>query len=648
MSNTSKFFFKVISKKTKNIPKNASSSKNRLRSYLKWYANEAGKEEQSKKNNKGFNAEGKKVDNQFEPTMERDDFISLSGEEKGGLYCGGFFQENVPAQPKDLTNTTGNKDHIWINKVCHVWDIGIKQNKRRKYDAVRKVISLDPKQLKALKESNIPVDSFLREVWTKALDSYKKENGWEKEELGWVLGFHHDVKHIHMHAVLYPTTKSGIPLRLSNKKISGKIKEQHLTGFTAILNKEAEIIWRDRVKLKYQNPDVYISRMQNEPDPPFVDKEYYCSKDKQLTKFDKNISEEKEREMEIALDMVNNGQFINAKEKKESYLENLHNITCLWANTGMPTLGELEEVKETKFKNLKGSVIQKEQQNEALNYLSIWEHIKKEGEAKEQLTEDVKEKPVSLNLVKWMKNKVDKINRFFRGDKTAITKKDLNTIKNSPEKEKMTKKKIGHMLRQLTGEVDINSSTYIEERINIIKEQAKIKSIKEIIKVEEGELGYQLRKLLIDPIYEDIHNKDTINKNLRYNLFIDMLSELEPKLISREELPNKDLLNIQKDIEFTSNKLIKQEYNFLIKRKPLINSIYSLEILNEMEEEINNFSLDFSQDSYKRPDLVNNLTIKTISDVKVDKTTTTEQLFKILKNSKKQEKRQNILKQFNK
>jgi hypothetical protein len=235
----------------------------------------------------------------------------IQEENSANLWAGGFFGGQYglawrPEQQSSLSSASSdfcdfaevaqgiNRQKEWIAKLAQEWDrlLASPLTKKRKADAIRYAISLDPAASKQLTSTGIPASLALRVILENSLREYAKVEGFNQqhERLGWVAGFHQDKEHLHLHVALFPTTSHGRPLRLSDKQNSAHTGDQHLTRLVAIVNIEAEKFWRKQLPHYHQTPAVQLARLQNHPDPPDgVNLEnvlpVYCANNKKLKLF---------------------------------------------------------------------------------------------------------------------------------------------------------------------------------------------------------------------------------------------------------------------------------------------------------------------------------------------------------------------------
>lgn len=192
-------------------------------------------------------------------------------ETSGVLHTGGFFgRDKSPGHPER------NKQKGWISRLSEIWTNELRLNPKRTNDGVRFVLSLAPRAVGDLTESGRSPHQALLDIWETTIRLYRARHGWQKpeDELSWVLGAHDDTDNYHFHIAIFPTTKSGKNLKLSDNRGS-KGRGNDLSEFIAIANIAAEIYWRENLGLHYQDPDyqkaVSINPTEEPPLPAYDD-----------------------------------------------------------------------------------------------------------------------------------------------------------------------------------------------------------------------------------------------------------------------------------------------------------------------------------------------------------------------------------------
>jgi hypothetical protein len=265
---------RVILKKTRYFPKGKGGggrpSRSAIGKYLQRYMDEVGKAKYG---------EHPRV---VERTKEKS-----GGEEKGGplwllpeertgiFYTGGFLCDQKKAQSPGSREP--NKQMGWVKAFSTNWCKALEKHPKRQSDGLRFVLSLSPAAVEALGEAGLGCDQALREIWRTTLDLYRKRHGWEApaDDIAWIAGAHHDTDNAHLHILVFPTTKSGKPLRTNNarraKENDKKIRIDDLNEMAAMANIAAEMYWRDLLPFELQSLEFQEEMRENpsqEPDLP--------------------------------------------------------------------------------------------------------------------------------------------------------------------------------------------------------------------------------------------------------------------------------------------------------------------------------------------------------------------------------------------
>lgn len=155
-------------------------------------------------------------------------------------YVRGFLIDKVQAR-------TGLSPHLMepvsmLKEVDAIWKNELQKNGRRKGDAAMHsaIIALSPEYCKLLHDSGKDIDEYLLDVTSKTmrhLSDYLKrfynrvdarggkktgDNRQEDFKLGYLVGIHHDRKHIHAHIAIFPYTSSGRFVKIASERRNGK------------------------------------------------------------------------------------------------------------------------------------------------------------------------------------------------------------------------------------------------------------------------------------------------------------------------------------------------------------------------------------------------------------------------------------------
>jgi hypothetical protein len=257
--------YRAISKLTGRFKKGTKKVTGKaIRRYMGRYADERGKALANAK--RGLPSEheaGKPAPKN--PAQETPILTGVEGR-SGILWSGGFLkEERSPGAGKPRMQSA------WIRRKVALWLDILEGHNRRTSDGHRFVVSLSPEDTHALVSCGIPPEEALREIWSTTMELYKKKHKWEKEELGWLAGIHHDTDNVHMHFLLFPTTKTGIPLRTSNARKDGDKRVDDLDEITGMVNQAAEIYWRSSLPLEHQTPEYQMAVALGEELPELPD-----------------------------------------------------------------------------------------------------------------------------------------------------------------------------------------------------------------------------------------------------------------------------------------------------------------------------------------------------------------------------------------
>jgi hypothetical protein len=251
--------FRVVLKKTKYFVKESASQRHGrlLTRYLQRYVDEVEKAKMKAGENPAVKQ--KKIE-------KREAKWLLPEEVSGQLWSGGFLGESFSSG-----NHQKNKQRGWIKRKTKEWTRLLENKSKRRNDGFRFVLGMSPDAVQCLNTSGRSPDQALREIWRISIDLYRKRHGWDSldDELAWLAGAHHDTDNTHLHILLFPTTKSGKPLRTNNAR--GKERVDDLNELVAITNIAAEIYWREALPFDLQSPQYQKELLTNpskEPELP--------------------------------------------------------------------------------------------------------------------------------------------------------------------------------------------------------------------------------------------------------------------------------------------------------------------------------------------------------------------------------------------
>lgn len=346
--------------------KSKKESTKAVRRYLQRYADEKGKEKANLKRGLDPKAERGTLLPKTKSTSNAKDNKFGLGEGQGKIYSGGFLQEDPsPGASKP------RMQEAWIKRKVSTWMDLITPQTKRTSDGHRIVLSLAPLETKELTKCGISGEEALKDIWETTLELYKEKHGWEQEELAWVGGTHHDTNNLHLHILLFPTTKSGIALRTSNQRKGEDRKIDDLDEFRAMANQAAELYWRKTLPLEYQTPEYQIAQILDETLPELPSLEDFWSENP-LGK-NKVITKDPKRDEEIA----------KAKERNVTRLEKAEELARLQGNKDLIEFftthtSILPESKEDQKKHLQNLRRAKHQLKDLDRAISGW--IKTKGE----------------------------------------------------------------------------------------------------------------------------------------------------------------------------------------------------------------------------------------------------------------------------
>ncbi len=180
----------------------------------------------------GLTEEGKRVIGYTRATRDQGIFLKegieyLTKEEQGNLKVYGFLRD-------DLHKHLGEAPHRVPNRKRVEGAYLVYSNRLKKKGITsmghRFVISIDPRMCEIMAAAHISVDEALEDISRTVLRRFQ-ERFYPDDRLGFMVGIHHDRKHIHAHVVLFPTTEKGKLLAVSDglRKKGRSYREDRLT-----------------------------------------------------------------------------------------------------------------------------------------------------------------------------------------------------------------------------------------------------------------------------------------------------------------------------------------------------------------------------------------------------------------------------------
>ena len=137
----------------------------------------------------------------------------LTKEEKGKIRAYGFLRDDVASIGGKPSHQLDNDDRIIA---CHrAWMQRMEEHPKGKKFAHKYVFSLDPRFCELMGAAGKDCDALLvqgaRTVMRRFLEKF-----YPGDRLGYLVGIHHDRKHLHAHILLFPYTEKGQHLRVTD------------------------------------------------------------------------------------------------------------------------------------------------------------------------------------------------------------------------------------------------------------------------------------------------------------------------------------------------------------------------------------------------------------------------------------------------
>ena len=233
-----------------------------LEKYISSYQDEVGKENANKKRGREPAYEGK-----HDPTGKKKantkNWKNPKTHVTGVLWAGGFFENKRSPGNKQPRN-----QKAWVRDFVHDWSLLLRKMNKRKNDGNRLTLTLSKQTVQDMNVCGVPADILAQEILQDGMDIYAKRHGWKRKDLGWLAGFHHDKDHLHLHVLIFPTTKQGVPLKLSNgNEKDGEISND-LTDLTGAVNVAAEMFYQRYLPYKVQTAEVKLAWWKGTNDAP--------------------------------------------------------------------------------------------------------------------------------------------------------------------------------------------------------------------------------------------------------------------------------------------------------------------------------------------------------------------------------------------
>jgi len=248
--------YRIVFKRTSSFPKQDqwTTATKSFKQYISNYINEIAKAAQNKENQREKGQEGVTPPKEKTGALKSWNYLPL---QEGVLWKGGFLGSDQ-SPPYYQTH----KQAGWVKALTKEWMLKCQSSPKRRNNGIRVVFSLSDQSLAELTKSGDSPDIAVPRILRRTLELYAADNGWKLSDLGWVSGIHHDTDQFHIHTVLFPTTRQGQPLRLSNR--SGPELKDHLDQFVAFANIAAEEYWRENLPYDVQAPETKLAWIKNE------------------------------------------------------------------------------------------------------------------------------------------------------------------------------------------------------------------------------------------------------------------------------------------------------------------------------------------------------------------------------------------------
>lgn len=175
----------------------------------------------------------------------------LTKEQRGTLKAYGFLRDDIAKATGKVPLHMENNERIVA--AHNAWMERLKYKKTRTYGH-KFVLSLDPRLCQILNESGKSVDEHLTQFCRTVMRRYQ-EKYYPNERIGYLMGIHHDKKHIHAHILLFPTTETGKVLAVTDGS-----RRSDLKGKRARPHKFMQKLADNLVHKFYEKEFVYPAR----------------------------------------------------------------------------------------------------------------------------------------------------------------------------------------------------------------------------------------------------------------------------------------------------------------------------------------------------------------------------------------------------
>ena len=234
-----------------------------VRYYLRTYLDETGKLRLNSRTEKGSDFSFGDVEAPVVPGAKAPEGLSRVilplGYVRGQLTAGGFMKDL--AVVRGLGRRTGKnalEKSRWIDGISREWSKRLGEH--RNYSKVKGLLvrnnfslSLSLEMTQRLTRSGVPAPAFLERVLDMAFSRYVREHGYaEGDSLGYVHGFHLDTGNLHLQVSVFPRTKLGAVVKVTEMVRSSVKTERFASNMTryaceAALELEKEYFGRGKL-----------------------------------------------------------------------------------------------------------------------------------------------------------------------------------------------------------------------------------------------------------------------------------------------------------------------------------------------------------------------------------------------------------------
>ena len=178
-----------------------------------------------------------------------------SEDEQGRISVHGYLRELYLETGETLPEQ--DSKNIVAEKVADAMCLAATRYASRKFEdkiAYKLVWSLDPALKDEWVAAGVDIDRSLRRIVTRTLDKYKNAY-MDGEQIGYVIGIHHDKEHFHAHVNLMDMTRSGKHLKMSNGMMINNARVDILNRIIAESNVEVTLLQEELTQAKSPIPN---------------------------------------------------------------------------------------------------------------------------------------------------------------------------------------------------------------------------------------------------------------------------------------------------------------------------------------------------------------------------------------------------------